>query len=290
MATREGAAKARAGEGAKTSAGASAPGDDPARVASLEARVASLEARLAEQARVRAELVHVVAHELRTPITVISGFGKLLAGESHGALNEAQRRFVSESVAACGRLDAFVEDLLAARPDDETPFPIAPGQADLHETIEGLLESLAPIVEERHMKIEASLRATRSTFAFDARRLEQVVTNLMTNALRYGRSPGTVRIATRDVVAPSDAGGETPALVVCVEDDGPGIPESDRERLFAPFVRGDDPDGRGGLGIGLALCRRIVRAHGGRIGVDESPLGGARFEFTLPVVGAAEGD
>ena len=148
--------------------------------------------------------------------------------------------------------------------------------ADLHETIETQLESLMPMLEERGSKVEVRLSATKPLIAFDPRRIEQVVMNLMTNAIRYGLPCGLIRIETRDV---PNAG----EIEVSVEDDGAGIPEADRERLFAPFVRGADAHkAEHGLGIGLAICRRIVVAHHGQIHVEAAAQGGARFVFSLP--------
>jgi len=245
---------------------------------SARSRIAELEARLAEQARQRTELIHLVCHELRTPITVLGGFGRLLANEVHGTLNAQQQHFVEESLKACARLDAFVEDLLEARPDAATPFPVAPAPADLHDVLEAPLGALMPRLEERGIKVEMRLRASDPMFAFDARRIEQVVTNLLTNAIRHGRASGVIRIETVDIELEG-----VRAIQVSVEDDGPGIPPSDRERLFAPYVRGVATDGMRGLGIGLALCRRIVEAHAGRLRVEEGELSGARFVFGLPL-------
>lgn len=263
------------------------------------ARISGLEARLATETRSRAELVNLVSHELRTPITVISGFSRLLQNEVQGPLNEEQHRFVAESLRACRRLDQFVGDLLEAGPDSPSPFSVALSEGDLHETIEAQLESLAPLLEERGLEVEAGLCCGDPVLAFDARRIEQVITNLMTNAIRYARAPGVIRLSTRSVDV-DDRGDERPQrfVEVSVEDDGPGIPESDRERIFAPYVRGTssgtDGDRKGsldasGLGIGLAICRRIIDAHGGRIRVEASVLGGARFVFELPRAAAARG-
>ncbi|MEM9173926.1 MAG: HAMP domain-containing sensor histidine kinase [Myxococcota bacterium] len=250
----------------------------PSDIASLDEardRIAVLEARLDDQARARAELIHLVSHELRTPITVISGFGRLLQNEGHGPLNDEQRRFVGESLKAVHRLDDFVGDLLEARADAAHPFDVERAPVDLHEVIEAPLEALVPMLEERGMKVEVRLRASAPVLPLDARRIEQVVTNLLTNAIRYGRPAGVIRIASGDAL-------DDPGMTrVSVEDDGPGIPVEDRERLFAPYVRGDTGEVRG-LGIGLALCRRIIDAHGGRIHVEAGDLGGARFVFALP--------
>lgn len=248
-----------------------------ARLSDAWTRIETLEGQLAEQAKARAELVHLVSHELRTPITVISGFARLLESERHGDLNDEQRRFVGEGLRACRRLNEFVEDLMEAQVDADTPFAVKPSRGDLHETIEAQLESLLPVLEERGTKVEIALRATEPEMDFDDRRIEQVVSNLMTNAIRYSCASGVIRVETFDTEI-----DRTRAIAVAVEDDGPGIPVEDRERLFAPFVRGTPVGDDLGLGIGLAICRRIVEAHFGKIYVEEGAEGGARFVFILP--------
>ena len=157
-------------------------------------RVGTLEARLARQARERTELVHLVSHELRTPITVISGFGRLLQNEAHGALNKEQTHYIDQSLKACRRLDQFVVDLLEAQHESGTPLSVEIEEADLHALIRARLESFAPLLEERGIKIDLELAARGSKLPFDERRIEQVITNLMTNAIRYGTEHGVIRI------------------------------------------------------------------------------------------------
>jgi signal transduction histidine kinase len=102
--------------------------------------------------------------------------------------------------------------------------------------------------------------------------------------VRYARRQGTLEVATRAL--PRDAEGRV-LIEVSVADDGPGVAASDRTRIFEPYVQAD-PDGRsGGLGLGLAICKRLVEAHGGTIGVRERAGGGACFYFTLPRAEAA---
>lgn len=240
-------------------------------------KIAALEAKVASQVRARTELVHLVSHELRTPITVISGFGRLLQNEAHGTLNKEQGHYIDQSLKACRRLDDFVEDLLDARPESGNPLSVKIEEVDLHEVIRGRLESLAPLLDERGIKIELALSARSSRLRFDPGRIEQVITNLMTNAIRYGRAEGVIRIGT---LSNQDTAGSS--VEVSVEDDGPGIAVSDREHLFAPYVRGEGHADCEGLGIGLAICRRIIASHGGTIRVDTGDLGGARFSFVLP--------
>ncbi len=269
-------------------------------------RIALLECRLAAQGRERTELVHLVAHELRTPITVISGFVRLLQDESEGRLGPEQHRYVEECLSACRRLDRFVEDLLEARPDSTCALSVDLREADLDGTIRGLLESLTPLLDERGQHVE-TVWGGASRVLFDGGRIEQVVTNLVTNAVRHGRAGGRIRVSTDLVAAPRRKGPVVGVLAerdervqarVSVEDDGPGIAEADRERLFQPYVRGrsrpeiqpgggDRAQHASGLGIGLALCRRIISAHGGEIRVEDSNLGGARFCFELPCARAS---
>ncbi len=276
---------------AKTLPEAAGIGDGylPLELAAARARICELESRIASQVHARAELVNLVCHELRTPITVISGFSRLLQNEVPGTLNEQQHRFVGEGLKACRRLDQFVGDLLEARPGAGTPFEVVVEEADLHETIEGQLESLAPLLEEQGMKVEMNLRSMEPTFRFDTRRIEQVITNLMTNAIRYGRSAGIIRLGTRACTVDLDNASVT-GVEVSVEDDGPGIPEADREWLFAPYVRGEQGMSTAGLGIGLAISRCIIEAHAGRIWVEASELGGARFVFNLPRTSCPSGE
>jgi len=279
-------------------------------------RIALLEHRIAAQGRARTELVHLVSHELRTPITVISGFARLLQSESGGPLGPEQHRYIEECLAACRRLDRFVEDLLEACPDSPCALSVEPREGNLDETIRGLLESLTPMLDERGQQVETAWGGACRVL-FDGGRIEQVVTNLVTNAVRHGRAGGRIRVSTELVVDPRtpdrdarvEAGcGERLQAWVSVEDDGPGIAETDRERLFQPYVRGPNAQGlnvrettvertaaanagseesAAGLGIGLAICHRIIAAHGGRIAVEDSALGGARFCFVLPCVRAS---
>ena len=264
----------------KTCSGLIDAGEDTLRLQLEEAvsRVLELESELSEHARRRADLIHLVSHELRTPITVIGGFARLLQSEGHGLLNEEQHRFVSEGLKACRRLDDFVGDLLEARADSETPFVVNPVLGDLHESIEDELESLMPLLADRGMKVELTFRASDPQILFDHRRIGQVVTNLTSNAIRCGKHSGIIRVGTSDLSAVSSGTG----IEVVVEDDGPGIADGDCERIFAPFVRGEGSAESPGLGIGLAICRGIIEAHGGKIRAESGSLGGARFVFELP--------
>jgi two-component system sensor histidine kinase KdpD len=121
--------------------------------------------------------------------------------------------------------------------------------------------------------IDVDLPAELPPVHVDGSLVTQVIGNLLENAIKH-TPPGTrIRIS---------AGLEEDAVRVCVDDTGPGLPSGDPERLFAKFQRGRDESSEGGAGLGLAICRAVVNAHGGRISAMQRPGGGARFVFTLP--------
>lgn len=223
----------------------------------------------------REELLTVVSHELRTPLTVIGGYHRLLLSEQVGPLGDEQRGFLEESARSCRRLDEFVEKLLASarQPGGGEVLELATGS--LAPAIEEATRGLAPLLEQRGL--ELSLRLEPGSRArFDRRALDQILTNLLSNAVRH--AAGAIEIASRRLPA---AGGR--ALVeIAISDDGPGVAAENRRRIFEPYVQGGDPGRAGGLGLGLAICRRLVEAHGGAIAVAESAQGGACFAFSLP--------
>ena len=238
-----------------------------------------LRAHVERTAGEREELLTVVSHELRTPITVIAGFNKLLLSEKVGPLTKEQRHFLSESAKSCRRLSAFIGTLIEAARAVAGERTLELVETSLSTTIEGVVEFLRPLLEERQQSLELHLDPAAARARFDPMRVEQVITNLIGNALRHGRTRGVIQVSSRAIEA---VAADRRYVEVAVSDDGPGVALQDRERIFEPYVRAGDGGGGGGLGLGLAICRRIVEAHGGVISVADAPGGGSRFSFTLP--------
>jgi signal transduction histidine kinase len=241
----------------------------------LHREAEALRDRLHHERAAREELLAVVSHELRTPVTVIGGYSRILLREDVGPLSPEQRRFLQESNKACRKLDAFIERLLAASRVAQGGEVLEVCSAPLRPLLEEVAERMRPLFEARGSRI--SLDAPAECRArFDAMRIEQVLTNLLDNALKYATPDARVEVSARA----GEVDGR-PVVEVVVADDGPGIAPDERERVFQAYVRG-----RGacpnGLGLGLALCKRIVEGHGGSISVGERPGGGCRFAFTLP--------
>jgi signal transduction histidine kinase len=229
----------------------------------------------------RSELLDVVSHELRTTVTVIGGYHRLLLGADVGPLNEQQRRYLEESHKSCQRLDKFLANLLAASRAANGHEVLEVGRAQLAPVIESVAEMFEALLAERGLRLVVALDPAAAEARFDPLRVEQVLANLLGNAVKFTRAGGTIEIATRALATPDDPRVRR-WVEISVSDDGPGIARDDRERVFEPYVQLGDRRGAIGVGLGLAICRRLVEAHGGEIALAERDGGGCRFAFTLP--------
>ncbi len=254
--------------------------EGPPELRELEEEVARLREELRREVRSRADLLTVVSHELRTPVTVLAGYTRLLLSEEVGKLNPRQRRYLEECRRSCERLNAFIANLLHFSRLQGGGVHVEPVFASLREAVENACSFLRPLLEEHRSSLEIEIPEQAERARFDPPRIEQVLCNLIENAIKYTRPGSRIRVEARRCRQ-----GGREAVEVSVVDDGPGVPPEDRERIFEPYVRGGEHRAAGGLGLGLSICREIVRAHGGRIGVSDAPGGGARFSFTLPVDG-----
>jgi signal transduction histidine kinase len=249
---------------------------------SQEERLA-LEERLRREVAEREDMVGLMSHELRTPVTVISGYSRLLLSEEVGPLNEAQKGFLEASARSCKRLSDLIGTLLEAAAQARGEVVLELREAPLAPTVQDVVGTIKPLLEQKRIRLEIELRPEAARACFDPTRLEQVLTNLLGNAIRYTPPLGIIRIATRAFAA-----GRERFVEVSVTDSGPGVAPVDRERIFEPYVRGGGRDEGDGLGLGLAICRRLVEAHGGAIAVRDAPGGGACFAFTLQAPAAAD--
>jgi two-component system sensor histidine kinase KdpD len=221
----------------------------------------------------RAALISSVSHDLRTPLTSIKAAASSLLQEDVRWNDEERRSFVQAIEREADRLNRLVENLLdmsriesgTLRPEKEW-YPIA-------ELLHDILGRMQPLLQGREVLVH--LPDDLPPVELDYLMIDQVLTNLLENALRY-TPPGS----------PIEISASTTAteLFVSVADRGPGIPLSDRERIFDKFYRvlGSTRE-TGGTGLGLAVCRGLVEAHQGRIWVENRAGGGAIFRFTLPL-------
>lgn len=246
--------------------------------------VAGLRERLRAERAEREELLSIVSHELRTPVTVIRGYARLLLSGEVGPLEPEQRRFLEESAKSCQRLDAFIGKLLDASREIVGDEVLEIGTGALAPVVQVVLELLQPLLEERHLEIDVQIAPDAGSARFDPLRVEQILTNLLGNAIKFSPEGGRITVSTR---LREEADPPHRFVEVSVSDEGPGVAPEDRERIFKPYIQVGAEAHAGGLGLGLAICRRLVEAHGGRIAVEAHPGGGSRFHFTLPAQPAA---
>ena len=246
--------------------------------------VEALRERVRRQRTDLDEVLTIVSHELRTPVTVVTGYARLLLSEKVGLLDAEQRGFVEESLKSCGRMNTFIANLLENSRDTGGDAPLQVRETSLAPTLEGVAASFKPLFDEQETVSRLDVHPDTPAARFDPVRIEQVISNLLENALKYGGPAGVITLATR----PLRVDGAL-QVEISVADQGPGVPEQERERIFERYVRVGERSRAGGLGLGLAICRRAVEAHGGVIGVTDAGGGGARFWFTLPAVSAGPG-
>ena len=227
--------------------------------------------RLKQLEETRREFIANVSHELRTPLSVIKGCAETLT--LPGGIDVP--KFASMIERHADRLTLLVEDLLTLSSIESGYMTMQMQTVSLVSTVRNVIEALAARAAERDVALHNDIHEeTRVTG--DPTRLHQVLTNLIENAIKYGNEHGDVLV---------EAATTPSSVVVSVSDDGPGIPAEARERVFERFYRLDKARSReqGGTGLGLAIVKHIVQAHGGRVWVEKSVAGGAKFCFFLPL-------
>jgi two-component system sensor histidine kinase KdpD len=253
------------------------------------AEAAAQRERLRTEHGERGEFLSVVSHELRTPVTVISGYNRLLLSGQVGPLTEDQERFLQESARACERLHAFIESLIEIGSASGADEVLQLGRGPLEPVIDNVVRLVKPLLDSRELEVAVELGGGAADARFDRMRVERILTNLVGNAIRFAPCGSRIEIGTRlRPGIPTPGGPPRDFVEVSVGDSGPGVAREDRERIFQPYVRGSTGRHSGGLGLGLAICRRLVEAHGGALWVEDRSGGGARFAFTLPASEGAE--
>jgi len=223
------------------------------------------------------EQIGMIEHEIRTAVTAVRGYLRWLAGERDRLLDPEHWSFVREARRAIERVAPLLDNLLELARAGEA-LPSARKPLRLHEVLELAVRTAQPLLSDRGIAIECELLAEPDALAGDPDRLEQVFVNLLANAAAWSPYGGRVVVST-DLAELA----EGTVMQIAVADQGPGVALADADRIFRPFVQGHASVGvaSGGVGLGLAICRRIVSTHGGRIEAVPD-LGHGLFRVTLP--------
>jgi signal transduction histidine kinase len=232
-----------------------------------------------EQDRLRQqeEFFANASHELRAPATTLRASVEVLIDILAPHLSPDVRRLLAYIERDAERLSTLIDDLLDINSIQAGRLRLRPAECDLRDVAEGAASAMEPMAYRQGQMLGLELPPEPVRGIVDAEMLGRALLNVVANACKYGRQNGG-RVDVRLEIGPGEA-------TFTVSDDGPGIPDADRERIFQRFYRAPTADGRRvqGNGLGLALCRAVVEMHGGRVWVDGPPGTGSVFRIALPV-------
>lgn len=229
--------------------------------------------------RMKDQFLAVVSHELRTPLTSIRGALGLLGGGAAGELPVAAGRMVDLATVSTNRLIRLVTDILDIERLAAGQMTLYPQHVDTGTVVTACVQDTAAVVAERRVRVVVD--GEPAQVVADPDRAIQVLTNLITNAVKFSEPGSVVEVSTR-------TSGRH--VTFAVRDHGPGVPGDQLQVIFEPFRQADASDTRrhGGTGLGLAICRGLVEQHGGQIWGENHREGGALFSFTLPLAPTEE--
>ncbi len=244
----------------------------------VEARAAELAAayeELKESDRLKDELVQNVSHELRTPLTFVKGYVDLLMEGEMGLVTQVQQEALQIVATKTDEITRLIDDIITLQRIDSGNL-----QIEFHSMVDLIKAAIAGhrmVAEKRGLLVEARLPVTSAIVPIDKGRINQVLDNLIANAMKFSPNGGMITVSLEDFEN---------EIQVTVTDQGIGMPKDKQTRIFDRFYQIDGSSRRrfGGTGIGLAIVKRIVDAHQGKIWVVSEPREGSTFYFTLPKV------
>ncbi len=233
-------------------------------------------AKLRKLDHFKSDFISMVSHELRTPLTSIKNATQLMLSGKAGPVSADQRRFLEMSLRNIDRLTGIVNDVLSLSKLESGGIQFHVSELDVVPVLHNAITTFGPQAESRGIDLQGVIPASLSTVLGDQDRIEQILCNLLSNALKFTSEGGRVILS---------ASSGPDSVSIEVADTGIGMSAADQERIFDRFHQAGDPltRTRGGTGLGLSIAREMVQAQGGRIWV-ESELGkGSRFCFEIPV-------
>jgi two-component system sensor histidine kinase/response regulator len=230
-------------------------------------RIEEAHARLKEVDTMKDEFLGALSYQLASPINAVIGYTELLLEGSDGSLREEQRRYVRRITASSKVLLSLVHDLLDMSRMSAGKFELERAPVDPAALAREVLAALEPLTEMQGLRVVSRVAAGLPEFAGDGQRIEQVLANVLNNAIQLTSSGGLIRLAVEQVAD---------TIRFEVLHTGVSLSPTDLERIFLRFTH------LGGAWLGLSIAQRIIDAHGGKMGVEANPGGGNTFWFTVP--------
>ncbi len=249
-------------------------------LSNLSRELALKNAELGRLNALKNQFLGMAAHDLRKPAGLILSYAELLIDEAAIGLTAEQQGFLQTIRTAADRMRGVIDDFLDVSLIEAGRFSLDVQRADLADLVEAARTLVAPSAAKRGVRIATELDPAGRALLGDGPKIEQVLTNLLSNAVEHSPAEGCVRVGSRRLEG---------AVRVWVADDGAGVAAEQRARLFQAFA-GDavaKASGERSIGLGLAIARKIVEAHGGRMFVESEPGSGTLFGFILPTNGGS---
>src|ERR1700757_394233 len=290
------------GTGKASAAQARAPQVDPLPVASAANRDLEQDYnQLCERFQRTTNALASAAHDLKTPLAILNGYIELLQSEKLGPLNERQRDVIGDMRSSGQRLQNFIQDFLSYTVLETGELRMQYETGDMNATLAEVCRLWSPRFQERGLALYFLANEKLPVFSFDSPKIQRVISNLLENASKFTPSGGTVwlhaepymwerRSATKPTVEKErrrQALSVPNAVKVSVSDTGPGIPPEYHLEVFDDFFRLPSNDQQDGMGLGLAIARRLVASMGEKIWVESEPGAGCKFSFLIPLKPAA---
>jgi len=218
------------------------------------------------------------SHELKTPLNAIIGFANVLLKQAHGPLNPRQQEYAQYIRKNGDHLLKLINDTLDLSRIEAGKVAMVRRRINLAQLLKECIQSIRPLADRKSQPVHLRLGEPIPPVTADRSKLKQIVFNLLSNAIKFAPEGTDITVQAQL----TEFGDE---IRISVTDGGPTIAAEDRERIFEPFVRAAQAAGTEGTGLGLALVRKLVELHGGRVGVESAATGGNTFHFTLPTAG-----
>jgi signal transduction histidine kinase len=236
------------------------------------------------------------AHDLKTPLAILNGYIELLQSEKLGSLNDRQREVMGDMFSSGQRLQHFIQDFLTYSVLETGELRMCFEHGDMNACLSEVCRLWSPRFQERGLALYFLANEKLTAFPFDSAKMQRVISNLLENASKFTPAGGTVWLHAepyvweRRSVVKTVAEGERRrqavsapnAVKVSVSDTGPGIPPEYHVEIFDDFFRLPGSETAEGMGLGLAIARRLVNGMGGKIWVESEPGAGCKFSFLVP--------
>lgn len=225
--------------------------------------------------KIKSNFLNITSHELRTPISAIKGYIQLILKQKLGEINEEQKKSLEVALRNANRLDHLIQDILDISRLDSGTMRFIPEPTNVKIMIEETVETMQSSADAKHIKINTTVEEYLPDLTIDQERIKQVIINLLNNAIKFSLDNSSINVNIRK---------EQDDILFEVQDFGRGIPKDQHDNIFDAFyqVKANGDKRLGGVGLGLAISRGIILAHGGRIWVESILGNGSKFTFLLP--------